>query len=87
MVKTLGWTPDQRKVQSRLARKGLFVRLRRGLYLVPSRLPLGGRWSPGEFLALSALIAVGGKLPKSLAPTPFTATVGRSKYQDRIYVS
>ncbi len=42
---------------SRLAIKGLIVRVRKGLYLVPRRLPPGGRWSPGEFLALSALMA------------------------------
>lgn len=46
----------ERDVLSRLARKGLIVRVRKGLYLVPSRLPPGGRWSPGEFLALSALM-------------------------------
>ena len=32
------------------------ARVRRGLYLVPSRLPPGGKWSPGEFLVLSSLI-------------------------------
>lgn len=40
----------------RLARKGLIARVRRGLYLVPPKLPLGGKWSPGEFLALKTLI-------------------------------
>src|SRR5207247_9173554 len=57
LVRALGWTADQeRKVLSRLARKGLIVRVRRGLYLVPPTLPPGGRWSPGEFLALSTLM-------------------------------
>lgn len=57
MVRGLGWTADQeRKVLSRLARKGLIARVRPGLYLVSPRLPPGGRWSPGEFLALSTLI-------------------------------
>ena len=41
---------------SRLARRNLIARVRRGLYLVPSRLPPGGKWNPGEFLALSTLI-------------------------------
>ena len=54
----LQWTDEQeRKVLSRLARKGLIVRVRRGLYLVPPTLPPGGRWSPGEFLALTTLIS------------------------------
>lgn len=51
------WTPEQeRRVLSRLAGKGMIARVRPGLYLVPPRLPPGGRWSPGESLALSTLI-------------------------------
>ena len=57
LVRALGWGVEQeRKVLSRLARKGLFVRVRRGLYLAPSTLPSGGRWSPGEFMALDTLM-------------------------------
>jgi predicted transcriptional regulator of viral defense system len=57
LVHALLWTPDQeRKVLSQLARKGLIARVRRGLYLAPSRLPVGGRWNPGEALALTTLI-------------------------------
>ncbi len=57
LSRTFGWTAEQeRKLLSRLARKGLIARIRRGLYLVPARLPLGGKWSPGEFLALTTLI-------------------------------
>lgn len=57
LVRVLKWKPEQeRKVLSKLARKGLIARIRRGLYLVPSRLPVGGRWSPGEILALRTLI-------------------------------
>src|SRR5215471_14271241 len=57
LQKALGWTTEQeRRVVSRLARKGLIARVRPGLYLVPPRLPPGGRWSPGEFLALSTLM-------------------------------
>ncbi len=57
LVRELRWSANQeRKVLSRLARKGLIARIRRGLYLVPARLPPGGRWSPGEFLALTTLM-------------------------------
>jgi predicted transcriptional regulator of viral defense system len=53
----LGLTPDQeRKLLSRLARAGLIARVRRGLYLVPPRLPLGGAWTPDEILAINTLI-------------------------------
>jgi len=41
---------------SRMARSGVIARVRRGLYLVPPRLPLGGKWSPDEVLALNTLI-------------------------------
>ncbi len=47
---------QERKLFSRMARGGLIARVRNGLYLVPDRLPLGGAWSPDEFLALNALM-------------------------------
>ena len=57
LVQALGISPIQeRKLLSRLSLRGFITRVRRGLYLVPSRLPLGGRWSPGEALALTTLI-------------------------------
>lgn len=57
LVTAFGWSPTQeRKLLSRLARKGLVTRVRRGLYLTPLRLPPGGRWSPGEYQALAALM-------------------------------
>lgn len=53
----LGITADQeRKLLSRLARAGMIARVQRGLYLVPPRLPLGGKWSPDEALAFSTLM-------------------------------
>jgi len=57
LVRALGVTPQQeRELLSRLARRNLIARVRRGLYLVPPRLPAGGKWAPSEFLALTALI-------------------------------
>jgi predicted transcriptional regulator of viral defense system len=57
LSQALGLSPVQeRKLLSRLARRGLIARVRRGLYLVPPRLPVGGRWSPSEALALRTLI-------------------------------
>lgn len=67
-----GWSEVQeRGVLSRLARKGLIARVRRGLYLVPPRLPAGGRWSPGEFLALSTLISDRGGRYQISGPNAF----------------
>jgi predicted transcriptional regulator of viral defense system len=46
---------QERELLSRLSRAGMIAQVRRGLYLVPERLPLGGRWSPDEGLALNTL--------------------------------
>ncbi|MBI4588741.1 MAG: hypothetical protein HY725_07865, partial [Candidatus Rokubacteria bacterium] len=48
---------QERKLLSRLAKAGLIARVWRGLYLVPPKLPLGGKWSPDEILALNTLMA------------------------------
>lgn len=40
----------ERKLLSKLSKKGLIVRLRRGLYLVPDRIPPGGTWNPTEYM-------------------------------------
>jgi predicted transcriptional regulator of viral defense system len=47
---------QERKVLSRLERARMIARVWRGVYLVPPRLTIGGTWSPGEFLALDALM-------------------------------
>src|SRR5207247_7824846 len=47
---------QERKLLSRLAKAGLIARVWRGLYLVPSKLPLGGVWTPDEILALNTLM-------------------------------
>src|SRR6266478_8154505 len=50
-------TPQQElKLLGRLSRAGMIARVSRGVYLLPARLPLGGRWSPDETLALNTLI-------------------------------
>ncbi len=50
-------TPTQEaKLLSRLVKAGLIARVWRGLYLVPERLPLGGKWSPDEALAITSLM-------------------------------
>jgi len=57
LVNALQINPKQeRELLSRLNRAGLIAKVRNGLYLVPQRLPLGGRWSPGEILALNTLM-------------------------------
>lgn len=48
--------PRERRLLSRLTRAGWIARVRRGLYLVPRTLPLGGKWTPDEILALKTLM-------------------------------
>ena len=48
---------QKRKLFRRLARAGMVAGVWRGLYLVPPRVPLGGKWSPDEGLGLATLMA------------------------------
>lgn len=57
LVKALRMTaPAERTLLSKLSKEGWIARVRRGLYLVPQTLPLGGKWTPGEVLALDTLM-------------------------------
>lgn len=47
---------QERELLTRLAKAGMIAQVRRGLYLVPPRLPLGGKWIPEEALVLEALL-------------------------------
>src|SRR3990172_5634229 len=47
---------QERELLNRLAKGGMIAQVRRGLYLVPPRLPLGGKWSPEEALVLDTLM-------------------------------
>ncbi len=87
LVSALSWTNVQeRTVLSRLARKGVIARVRRGLYLVPSRLPPGGRWSPGEFLAVSTLIGDRGGRYQISGPSAFYRYGWSDQVPNRLYV-
>jgi len=86
LATALRWTAVQeRTVLSRLARKGLVARIRPGLYLVPPRLPPGGRWSPGEFLALSVLISDRDGRYQISGPNSFNRYGWTDQVPNRIY--
>jgi predicted transcriptional regulator of viral defense system len=58
LLAPLGLTPQQEHgLLSRMARRGLIAQVRRGFYLVPARLPVGGRWIPDLATALQAFMA------------------------------
>lgn len=48
---------QERELLSRMARSGMIAHVRRGLYLFPPRLPLGGIWTPDEATAINALMS------------------------------
>ena len=48
---------QERELLSRMARASLIASVRKGLYLFPEKLPLGGVWSPDEATAINALMA------------------------------
>ena len=47
---------QERGLLHRLADSGWIVRLKRGVYLVPPRIPAGGKYSPGIALILQKLM-------------------------------
>jgi predicted transcriptional regulator of viral defense system len=86
LVGALGITPQQeRELLSRLARRSLIARVRRGLYLVPPRLPPGGKWSPREFLALTTLIEDQGGRYQVCGPSAFYRCGWDNQVPNRLY--
>jgi predicted transcriptional regulator of viral defense system len=86
VVKALGWTTEQeRKVMSRLDRKGFIARVRRGLYLAPVQLTVGGRWNPGEMLALTTLIEDRGGAYQISGPNTFQRYGWTEQIPNRVY--
>ncbi|MFC1823788.1 type IV toxin-antitoxin system AbiEi family antitoxin domain-containing protein [Thermodesulfobacteriota bacterium] len=49
-------TSQERDLFRRLSRSGWILRLKRGVYLVPPRIPAGGKYSPGAALILQKLM-------------------------------
>jgi predicted transcriptional regulator of viral defense system len=86
LVRDLGWTPVQeRKILSRLSKKGLVTRVRRGLYLVPPRLPPGGKWSPGEFAVLRTLVEDRGGKYQICGPNTFNRYGWTDQVPNRVF--
>ena len=58
LVEPLNLSAKQEKdLLSRMNRRGLIAQVRRGLYLVPRKLPLGGVWTPDGAAVINALMA------------------------------
>ena len=76
---------SERNLLSRLAKAGWIARVRRGLYLVPYRLPLGGKWSPDEILALTTLMENAGGRYQICGPNAFNRYGFDEQIPTRIY--
>ena len=86
LVDAMGITPQQeRELLSRLARRSLIARVRRGMYLVPPRLPPGGKWSPNEFLALTTLMEDRGGRYQVCGPSAFYRYGWENQIPNRLY--
>lgn len=86
LVKGLRWTSVQEeKLLSRLKRARLIARVRRGVYLVPARLPLGGTWSPSETLAINTLMAEVGGTYQICGPNAFNRYGLSEQIPNRLY--
>jgi len=86
LTKPLGITPKQeRELYSRLARGGLIAQVRRGLYLAPRELPLGGAWTPDEALALNTLMADQGGCYQICGPNAFNRYGFSNQIPNRVY--
>jgi predicted transcriptional regulator of viral defense system len=59
LAPVLGITQKQeRELFSRLSRTGMIIRLTKGVYLVPSQIPSGGRWTVSGYYLLARLMEV-----------------------------
>ncbi len=86
LLKPLGITAKQeRELYSRLARAGLIAQVRRGLYLVPRELPLGGAWTPDEALALNTLMSDRAGRYQICGPNAFNRYGFSEQIPNRVY--
>jgi len=87
LTKALGISAKQEsKLFTRLSQGGMIAQVRRGLYLVPERLPLGGRWSPDEGLALNTLFDAQKGRYQICGPNAFNRYGLDEQIPNRVYV-
>jgi predicted transcriptional regulator of viral defense system len=69
-----------------MATSGLIIRLKRGVYLVPSRMPAGGRWTVSGYYILSKLMEVLKGQYQISGPSAFNFHGFDDQVPNRIYV-
>ena len=74
------------KLLNRMATSGLIIRLKRGIYLVPSHMPAGGRWTVSGYYILSKLMEVIEGQYQISGPNAFNLYGFDDQIPNRIYV-
>ena len=77
---------QERELLSRMARAGLIAKVKRGLYLVPPSLPLGGVWSPDFGLAINTLMEDRLAMYQVCGPNAFNYYGFDQQVPNRVYV-
>jgi len=77
---------QEQNLLSRMNRRGMIAQVRRGLYLVPTKLPLGGVWTPDEAGALGALMADKQARYQVAGPNAFNRYGFDEQIPSRLYV-
>ncbi len=74
------------KLLNRMSSAGLIIRLKRGVYLVPSRMPAGGRWTVSGYYLLCKLMEVIKGRYQISGPSAFNFYGFDDQVPNRIYV-
>jgi len=77
---------QEQDLLSRMNQRGIIAQVRRGLYLVPTKLPLGGVWTPDEASAIAALMADKQARYQVTGPNAFNRYGFDAQIPSRIYV-
>ena len=77
---------QEQDLLSRMNQRGMIAQVRRGLYLVPAKLPLGGVWTPDEATAINALMADKQARYQITGPNAFNRYGFDEQIPSRIYV-
>lgn len=99
ITKALRLDRDQcRRLLDRMNRKGMLVQLQRGLYLIPAKLPPGGKWTPPPAVILRNLFEAKNGDWQETGPSAFhfhgltdqipnTTTVYNTRYSSRTKIA
>ena len=77
---------QERELLDRLNSFGIISQVRRGLYLVPEKLPLGGKWSPTDILAINTIIQDQNGMYQICGPNAFNRYGFDEQIPTRTYV-